>query len=84
MRSSADDTSASRVVRVKGTLPERMDPSPADTSSGAGSFVSLKGSEVFHLESCSALKRAKTKERTVYPTRAAATRERRPAKDCNP
>ncbi len=82
--SRADDASSSRVVRVKGKLPERMDTSPAVASSDEGLFVSLKGSEVFHLESCSSLKRAKTKERTVYPTRAAAVRERRPAKDCNP
>jgi len=47
-------------------------------------FISLKGSKVFHRESCSALKRAKTKERTVYADRAAAERDRRPAEDCHP
>jgi beta-lactamase superfamily II metal-dependent hydrolase len=47
-------------------------------------FVSLKGSEVFHREDCATLKRAKTKERKVYATRAAAARERRAAEDCNP
>lgn len=55
-------------------------PAPA-----AGSkFVSLKGSEVFHREDCATLKRAKTKERTVYTSRATAARERRPAEDCKP
>ncbi len=47
-------------------------------------FVSLKGSKVFHREDCSALKRAKTKERTVYEDRAAAEQVRRPAEDCHP
>ncbi len=47
-------------------------------------FVSLKGSKVFHREDCSALKRAKTKERTVYTDRAAAEQARRPAEDCHP
>ena len=46
--------------------------------------MSLKGSEVFHREDCATLKRAKTKERTVYSSRAAAVRERRPAEDCKP
>jgi competence protein ComEC len=46
--------------------------------------VSLKGSEVFHREDCDTLKRAKTKERKVYTSRAAAARERRPAEDCDP
>jgi beta-lactamase superfamily II metal-dependent hydrolase len=55
-------------------------PAPANTPR----FVSLKDSDVFHREDCSALKRAKTKERKVYTTRATAARERRPAKDCNP
>ncbi|WP_375761187.1 ComEC/Rec2 family competence protein [Corallococcus exercitus] len=46
-------------------------------------FVSLKGSKVFHRESCSTLKRSKN-ERTVYSSRADALRERRPAEDCHP
>jgi beta-lactamase superfamily II metal-dependent hydrolase len=59
-------------------------PAPAPAPSSGPSFVSLKGSEVFHREDCATLKRAKTKERTVYPSRAAAARERRPAEDCKP
>ena len=59
-------------------------PTPAPAPSSGPSFVSLKGSEVFHREDCATLKRAKTKERTVYPSRAAAARERRPAEDCKP
>jgi competence protein ComEC len=59
-------------------------PAPAPASSKGSSFVSLKGSQVFHREDCATLKRAKTKERTVYPTRAAAARERRAAEDCKP
>jgi competence protein ComEC len=47
-------------------------------------FVSLKGSEVFHREDCATLKRAKTKDRKMYTSRAAAARERRPAEDCKP
>jgi len=47
-------------------------------------FVSLKGSAVFHRESCATLKRAKTKERKMYTSRTAAARERRPAEDCKP
>jgi competence protein ComEC len=75
-----------RVAHAKGTLPERVDATPASGTlpSGGGRYVSLKGSDVFHLESCAALKRAKTQERKQYTTRAAALRERRPAKDCNP
>jgi hypothetical protein len=48
------------------------------------SFVSLKGSQVFHREDCATLKRAKTKDRKIYKSRAAAVRERRPAEDCKP
>jgi len=47
-------------------------------------FVSLKGSAVFHREDCATLKRAKTKDRKMYTSRAAAARERRPAEDCKP
>lgn len=57
---------------------------PAGTSSTTGErYVSLKGSKVFHRESCSTLKRSKN-ERTVYTRRADALRERRPAEDCHP
>ncbi|MFP2931374.1 ComEC/Rec2 family competence protein [Pyxidicoccus sp. 3LG] len=49
----------------------------------ARSFIGLKGSKVFHREDCSALKRSKS-ERTVYTSREAAVRERRPAEDCHP
>ncbi|HLL03536.1 MAG TPA: ComEC/Rec2 family competence protein [Myxococcaceae bacterium] len=59
-------------------------PAVAQPAPGTPRFVSLKGSEVFHREDCATLKRAKTKERKVYPTRAAAARERRAAEDCNP
>jgi competence protein ComEC len=66
-------------------------PAPAPEGSAAAPpapsslrFVSLKGSEVFHREDCSTLKRAKTKERKVYTSRATAARERRPAEDCRP
>ncbi len=59
-------------------------PAPVKAGTSAGPYVSLKGSTVFHRADCPALKRAKTKQRTVYPTREAAARERRPAKDCNP
>lgn len=61
-------------------------PAPAAPSPppSALRFVSLKGSEVFHREDCSTLKRAKTKERKVYTSRADAARERRAAEDCNP
>ncbi len=62
--------------------PSESPTAPASTSTLR--FVSLKGSEVFHREDCATLKRAKTKERTVYTSRAAAARERRPAEDCNP
>ncbi|RKH49808.1 MBL fold metallo-hydrolase [Corallococcus sp. AB050B] len=57
---------------------------PADTSAATDErYVSLKGSKVFHRESCKTLKRSKN-ERTVYPSRADALRERRPAEDCHP
>lgn len=59
-------------------------PAPAPAPSAGSKFVSLKGSEVFHREDCGTLKRAKTKERTVYTSRATAARERRPAEDCKP
>jgi competence protein ComEC len=59
-------------------------PPPAPAPPNAPHFVSLKGSAVFHREDCATLKRAKTKERTVYTSRAAAARERRPAEDCDP
>lgn len=56
---------------------------PAPRGEG-GRFVSLKGSKVFHREDCAKLKRAKTQERTVYPDRASAMKERRPSEDCKP
>ncbi len=60
-------------------------PPPApEPASSTLRFVSLKGSAVFHREDCATLKRAKTKERKVYTSRAAAARERRAAEDCNP
>jgi competence protein ComEC len=60
-------------------------PSPAlQPAPSTPRFVSLKGSEVFHREDCATLKRAKTKERKLYATRAAAAKERRAAEDCNP
>jgi hypothetical protein len=76
----------SRQARAGGeTVPAGWKPpAPAPAPSSGPSFVSLKGSEVFHREDCATLKRAKTKERTVYPTRAAAARERRAAEDCKP
>ncbi|QSQ23912.1 MBL fold metallo-hydrolase [Pyxidicoccus parkwayensis] len=60
-----------------------MDSAPVSSRSEAGSYVSLKGSKVFHREDCATLKRSKS-ERTVYSSRAAALRERRPAEDCHP
>jgi beta-lactamase superfamily II metal-dependent hydrolase len=74
-------SNTAQVVNARGTLPERME---ATQASGSERYVSLKGSDVFHRENCSALKRAKTQERTHYTARSAAQRERRPAKDCNP
>jgi competence protein ComEC len=74
-------STVSKVVHAKGTLPERLEAVPA--SSGAR-YVSLKGSKVFHREDCATLKRSKTQERSVYPNRSAALRERRPSEDCNP
>jgi beta-lactamase superfamily II metal-dependent hydrolase len=56
----------------------------ASWRSASPSFVSLKGSQVFHREDCATLKRAKTKDRKMYTSRAAAVRERRPAEDCKP
>ncbi|WP_163995314.1 ComEC/Rec2 family competence protein [Pyxidicoccus caerfyrddinensis] len=58
-------------------------PASSRGDEGAGPFVSLKGSKVFHREDCATLKRSKS-ERTVYSSRAAAQRERRPAEDCHP
>ncbi|WP_404370131.1 ComEC/Rec2 family competence protein [Corallococcus coralloides] len=59
-------------------------PAPASASEATGErYVSLKGSKVFHRESCKTLKRSKN-ERTVYTSRADALRERRPAEDCHP
>ena len=81
--------------RVRGKEPEagsrggsapRPPSSPAEAAPSraeSGSFVSLKGSKVFHREDCGTLKRSKA-ERTVYPSRAAAMRERRAAQDCHP
>jgi competence protein ComEC len=55
----------------------------ARTPARDGRFVSLKGSKVFHREDCSTLQRSKN-ERTEYPSREAALKERRPAEDCDP
>ncbi|MDY7228529.1 ComEC/Rec2 family competence protein [Hyalangium rubrum] len=68
-------------VAWKAPAPTPATPSP---SPSALRFVSLKGSEVFHREDCSTLKRAKTKERKVYTSRSDAARERRAAEDCHP
>ncbi|RKG62974.1 MBL fold metallo-hydrolase [Corallococcus sp. CA054B] len=60
------------------------EPAPTSASEDTGvRYVSLKGSKVFHRESCKTLKRSKN-ERTVYTSRADALRERRPAEDCHP
>ncbi|QRN99776.1 MBL fold metallo-hydrolase [Archangium violaceum] len=76
---------APKVVPARGTLPEGGTTTVAASARGSGpGYVSLKGSKVFHREDCSTLKRAKTKERTVYPTREEALRERRAAEDCDP
>ena len=83
---SGKDSTTARVMNARGTLPERQEAMPASgtLSSGSERYVSLKGSDVFHRENCTALKRARTQERTQYTTRSAAQRERRAAKDCNP
>ncbi|MBF5044302.1 MBL fold metallo-hydrolase [Aggregicoccus sp. 17bor-14] len=58
---------------------------PATTvPSAKAPYVGLKGSPVFHRADCPSLAHASTKGRTYYPTREAAARERRPAKDCHP
>ncbi|QRK04050.1 MBL fold metallo-hydrolase [Archangium violaceum] len=75
--------SMTRAVPARGTLPENKTATPASGTSGMR-YVSLKGSKVFHREDCGTLERAKTKERTVYTSRAAALRERRPSEDCDP
>ncbi|MCP3144056.1 ComEC/Rec2 family competence protein [Pyxidicoccus xibeiensis] len=69
---------------------KRPDPAPPTTPRGSAAvgaevsrFIGLKGSKVFHREDCGALKRSKS-ERTVYTSRDAAARERRPAEDCHP
>jgi len=65
------------------TRPPSSRAEAAPSRAESGSFVSLKGSKVFHREDCGTLKRSKA-ERTVYPSRAAAMRERRAAEDCHP
>ncbi|WNG45038.1 MBL fold metallo-hydrolase [Archangium minus] len=72
-----------KAVPAKGTHSEHKTATPASSTSGMR-YVSLKGSKVFHREDCGTLERAKTKERTVYTSRAAALRERRPSEDCDP
>lgn len=69
---------------ASGKTPAPSESQPAPLPPSNMRFVSLKGSEVFHREDCATLKRAKTKERTVYTSRAAAARDHRPAEDCNP
>jgi competence protein ComEC len=64
--------------------PPRGETVTASLKPSSPAFVSLKGSEVFHRADCATLKRAKTKDRKVYTSRAAAARERRPAEDCKP
>jgi competence protein ComEC len=73
-------------ILASGKMPAPAPAAPAAEQAAPSTmrFVSLKGSEVFHREDCATLKRAKTKERKVYTSRAAAARERRPAEDCNP
>lgn len=46
-------------------------------------YIGLKGSKVFHRADCSTLQRAKS-QRIEYPSREAASKERRPAEDCDP
>jgi beta-lactamase superfamily II metal-dependent hydrolase len=60
-----------------------LSPEPPSRGAESGGYVSLKGSKVFHRDDCPTLKRSKS-ERTVYASRAAAARERRPAEDCHP
>ncbi|NTX59230.1 MBL fold metallo-hydrolase [Myxococcus sp. CA051A] len=69
-------------VPSPGTAPGERGSTPANTE-GQGPYVGLKGSKVFHRETCSTLKRSKS-ERTLFLNREAALRERRPAEDCHP
>ncbi|MCE9667432.1 MBL fold metallo-hydrolase [Myxococcus stipitatus] len=70
------------VVIVPGPTATPAEPGSA-TPAANERYISLKNSKVFHKESCSTLKRSKS-ERTIYSSRAAAARERRPAEDCHP
>ncbi|WP_338864243.1 ComEC/Rec2 family competence protein [Myxococcus stipitatus] len=75
-------------VRSGATSPQpreggRTAPKTPAADSGTSQYVGLKGSKVFHRETCSTLKRSKS-ERMLYPNREAALRERRPAEDCHP
>ena len=79
--SASRSSGTGRLVQAKGTLPTRQEVVPA---LGGARYVSLKGSKVFHREDCATLKRSKNQERTTYPNRDAAERERRPSEDCNP
>jgi competence protein ComEC len=79
----ASSRTQGETVLASGKVPA-AESSTALASASTLRFVSLKGSEVFHREDCATLKRAKTKERKVYTSRAAAARERRPAEDCDP
>lgn len=78
---ASGSSSAQAPTRSRASPPE---PTAPGGDSAGQHYVSLKGSDVFHREDCSTLKRSKNQERTVYPDRASALRERRPAKDCNP
>ncbi|WP_426754193.1 ComEC/Rec2 family competence protein [Myxococcus sp. Y35] len=73
-------TSAPRGRSASSTDSESDTPQRA---TGEPRYFSLKGSKVFHKESCKTLKRSKS-NRTEYASRAEAMRERRPAEDCHP
>jgi competence protein ComEC len=77
-------TVATRPTATPPTPPSGGETVTASFKPASPSFVSLKGSKVFHREDCSTLKRAKTKDRKMYTSRAAAVAERRPAEDCKP
>jgi beta-lactamase superfamily II metal-dependent hydrolase len=83
-RGASRAAGVSKVVPARGTLSQGSTTVVASARGSGPSYVSLKGSKVFHRDDCSTLQRAKTKERTVYPTRDAALRERRAAEDCDP
>jgi competence protein ComEC len=86
-REAEDPSRFGHVVDIdqlpKAERPSRQ-PSTSKASAGAERYVASRKSDVFHVPECRNAKRISPENRITFRTREEASKERRPARDCNP